>query len=826
MFVLQERRHVAEEDSIKKLQEKETIIEKLETKIREEEENIMGLLKKVSAAEKSIEELKEEALQKNKEVHNVRVELASSKQKEKQCSDEIKQLMGTVEELQKRCHKDSQFEKDIRQRMEHEAQRRLEDLRAELEELHGQQIVHMKQELVREHTIEIEKLLAQQKADLERTLNLGSGNANEDQIHLMNIAINELNLMLQDANYQREKTRQDLSQQLEEVTSEKASLKSHIEDLCQELSLAREQIQRAQKIINEKETKLHESEELLISVGDLKAELASAVEIQKELEIKHEAEITNYKIKLEMLEREKDAVLDRMAESQEAELERLRTQLLFSHEEELSKLRDDLLQEHRINIENLKDNLHMKHKQQLDGLQNEMTNKIEAMKSENDDLMVKQNQLTLEISRLKDLQQATANSKSEEMTLQIHELQKEIEILRQEKKEKGTLEQEVQELQLKIELLGKQMKEREADLQEKCTLLETQNIVLEDENNALQEKLKKNAVMNIEESLIIDNISSNSQDFHLQNRIEDLLAENEKLVKQEIVLKEEIEKQKNSLSFAEKNFELNYQELREEYVSLLKVKSDLEKSKNEQETEYKARLQALTEEIQSLQSDVPVIYKTQSSFLHGKREKILRSETFDIEEVVEKDTTELMEKLESTQREKLELSLKLSELSEELKLKDYEICQLSEETKSLKQEKDCISAKCKELELILSHRHRENKKTCEYKPYSNGGTQVDPTTFAEPCNLISHSCKENGNTVTEREEKQTPNKNIVLHIPVEEAINQNLNPEPLLLDNLHHMSAELARDPSHMSLVQSEKELQDELDMLKSEQVFISIYTF
>ncbi|XP_015264123.1 PREDICTED: A-kinase anchor protein 9 isoform X3 [Gekko japonicus] len=815
-----ERRHVTEEDSIKKkLQEKETIIEKLEAKIREEEENIVGLQKKVSVAEKSVEELKEEVLQKNREVHNVRVELASSKQKEKQCSDEIKQLMGTVEELQKRCHKDSQLEKDIMQRMEHEAQRRLEDLRAELEEVHGQQIVHMKQELVREHTIEIEKLLAQQKADLERTLNLGSGNANEDQIHLMNIAINELNMMLQDANYQREKTRQDFSQQLEEVTSEKSSLKSQIEDLCQELSLAREQIQRAQRTINEKDTKLHDSEELLMSVGDLKAELASAVEIQKELEIKHEAEITNYKIKLEMLEREKDAVLDRMAESQEAELERLRTQLLFSHEEELSKLRDDLLQEHRINTENLKDNLHMKHRQQLDGLQNEMTKKIEAMKSENDDLTVKQTQLTLEISRLKDLQQAMANSKSEEMRLQIHELQKEVDILRQEKKEKGMLEQEVQELQLKIESLKKQMKEREADLQEKCTLLETQNVVLEDENNALQEKFKKYAVMNIEETLIIDNISPNSQDFGLQNRIDDLIAENERLVKQEIVLKEEIEKQRNSLSFAEKNFEHNYQELREEYVSILKVKSDLEKSKNEQEAEYKARLQAFTEEIQNLQRDMPVTHKARSSVLHGKREKILRSETFDIEEVVEKETTELMEKLEVTHREKLELSLKLSDLSEELKLKDSEICQLSEEIQSLKRDKDCISVKCKELELILSHRQGENMKTCEHKPYSNGGTQVDPTTFSEPGSLISDSCKEYDSTVTEREEKRTPSNSMVLHIPVEEAIQQNLNPEPLLLlDNLQHMSAELAADPSRMSLVQSENKLQDQLDLLKSEQ--------
>ncbi|XP_054847856.1 A-kinase anchor protein 9 isoform X2 [Eublepharis macularius] len=812
-----ERKYIAEEDSSKKkIQEKEAIIKKLEAKVIEDEENIVNLQRKVSSAEKSIEELKEEVLQRNKEAHNVRVELASSKQKERQCSDEIKQLMGTVEEMQKRCHKDSQLEKDIIQRMEYEAQKRLADLRAELEEEHGQQIVHMKQELVREHTIEIEKLLAQQKTDLERTLNLRSSNTHEDQIHLMNIAINELNLMLQDANYQREKMRQDLSQQLEVVTSEKSSLQNQIEVLCQELNFAREQVQRTQQTLNEKENKLHESEELLISVGDLKAELASATEVQKELELKHEAEVTNYKIKLEMLEREKDAVLDRMAESQEAELERLRTQLLFSHEEELTKLREDLQEEHRINIENLKDNLRMQQKQQLDELQNEMSKKIEAMKFENDDLIVKQNQLMLEISRLKDLQQAVVDSKSEEMTLQIHELQKEIEVLRKEEKEKGILEQEVQELQLKIELLEKQMTEGETNLQEKCRLLERQNIVLEDENKALHEKFKKYSITNMEESLITD--SSNSQDFDLQKRVEDLIAENKKLVKQQIVLKEEIEKQKNSLSFAEKNFERNYQELREEYDSLLKVNSDLEKSKNEHEDEYKARLQTLTEEIQHLQGDAPVQQKIQSSVLHSKRERILRSETFDIEEIVEKDTTELMEKLEVTQREKLELSLRLSELSEELKWKHSEIFQLSEEIKSLKQDKDCISTKCKELEFILSHREGENMKTYEHKPYANGGPQMDSTTLAEPGNLISDSCKELGKAIREKEENLTSSRSIVLHIPVEEAIQQKLNPEPLsLFDSLHQMSDGLAGDPSQRSLVQSEK-LQDQLDMLKSEQ--------
>uniref|UniRef100_A0A8D2LND6 A-kinase anchoring protein 9 n=1 Tax=Varanus komodoensis TaxID=61221 RepID=A0A8D2LND6_VARKO len=739
----------------KKLQEKEAVIEELEAKVLEEEENRFILQKTISAAEKSLEEIKEELFQKNQELHNMRVDLSNSKQKERQCSDEIKQLMGTVEELQKRCHKNSQHENDIVERMELETQKRLADLRAELEEVHGQQIVHMKQELVREHTTEIERLLAQQKADLERTLNLRSGSTNEDQINLMNIAINELNLMLQDANYQREKVRQDLSQQLDLLSSEKSSLQSQVEDLCQELSFSREQIQRAKQTIHEKDSKLHEVDMLQITVEELKAQLASASEIKAELELKHEAEVTNYKIKLEMLEREKDAVLDRMAESQEAELERLRTQLLFSHEEELSKLREDLQQEHKINFENFKENMGIQSKQQLDDLKNEMSKKIEALLLENDNLKLKQNHLMLEISRLKDLHQSNINSKTEEMMLQFHDLQKEIEVLRQEEKEKGTLEQEIQKLQLKTELLEKKMKEQKDSLQEKCTLLETRNNILEGEKSALQETLKKYVVSNTEESLnFTGGMNSKSEEFNLQERIENLIAANQKLIKQDIEHKEEIEKLKNSFSFMERNFEHKYQELQDKHAALQKVKLDLEENRSKHEVEYKAKLQASMEEIDG---DMPVV-KSQHMVVHGKKERLLRSETFEIEEVVEKDTTELMEKLEVTQREKLELSLRLSDLSDQLKLKHNQICQLNEEVISLKQDKEHISARCKELEQVVSHRLEQNTNSCKQKAkYSKGELQKGYSEVCEPENLVSDSNKEFDSTIRKRSERLTSN---------------------------------------------------------------------
>ncbi|KAM4858473.1 A-kinase anchor protein 9-like [Urocitellus parryii] len=692
-----------EKSNKKELQEKEAIIQALNIRIIEEEKKNLELKDQVTAIEKLMRELQEQFA-------SMKLELANSKQKERQCSEEIKQLMGTVEDLQKRHHyTDCQFESDVIERMvEQEMQKRLEQLRAEMDEMYGQQIVQMKQELIKQHMSQIEELKAQHKEEIESVLKSHLNiTINEDQIKLMNVAINELNMKLQDTNAQKEK----LQEELGIVSGEKSTLQRQLDDLFEELNFLRDQIQRARMIIAEQESQLNEAHKSLSTVEALKAEIVLASESRKELELKHEAEVTNYKIKLEMLEKEKNAVLDRMAESQEAELERLRTQLLFSHEEELSKLKEDLEVEHRINIEKLKDSLGIHYKQQINGLQNEMRQKIEIMQFEKDYLITKRNQLVLEISKLKDLQKSIMDSKSEEMTLQMHELQEEIEILRQEKKEKGTLEQEVQELQLKIELLEKQIKEKEDDLKEKFSQLEAENNILKNEKKAIEDMLKIYVPAEQEEKLIfIDSSKSISKDCSWQKEMEMLAKENEALKQQCIQLNEEIEKQRSTFSFAEKNFEVNYQELQEEYTCLLKVKDDLEDSKNKQELEYKSKLKALNEELH-LQRINPATIKLKSAMLDT--DKAFVAEPLEICEVVEKDTTELMEKLEVTKREKLELSEKLSDLSEQLKQKHGEVNFLSQEVKSLKQEKEKILLRCQELELLINHHRAENINMCD-----------------------------------------------------------------------------------------------------------------
>ncbi|XP_032108947.1 A-kinase anchor protein 9 isoform X2 [Sapajus apella] len=796
-----EQNKKVENSNKEEIQEKEAIIEKLNTKIREEEKKTLELKDKLTAADKLLGELQEQVVQKNQEIKNMKLELTNSKQKERQSSEEIKQLMGTVEELQKRNHKDSQFGTDIVQRMEQETQRKLEQLRAELDEMYGQQIVQMKQELIRQHMSQMEELKTLHKGEMENVLRSHPNiTVNEDQIKLMNVAINELNIKLQDTNSQKEKLKEELGRILEE----KYALQRQLEDLFEELSFSREQIQRARQTVAEQESKLNEAHKSLSTVEDLKAEIVSASESRKELELKHEAEITNYKIKLEMLEKEKNAVLDRMAESQEAELERLRTQLLFSHEEELSKLKEDLEIEHRINIEKLKDNLSIHYKQQIDGLQNEMSQKIETMQFEKDNLITKQNQLILEISKLKDLQQSLVNSKSEEMTLQINELQKEIEILRREEKEKGTLEQEVQELQLKTELLEKQMKEKENDLQEKFAQLEAENSILKDEKKALEDMLKIHTPINQEERLIfIDSIKSKSKDSVWQKEIEILTEENEDLKQQCIQLNEEIEKQRNTFSFAEKNFEVNYQELQEEYACLLKVKDDLEDSKNKQELEYKSKLKALNEELH-LQRINPAPVKMKSSVFD--EDKTFLAETLEIGEVVEKDTTELMEKLEVTKREKLELSQRLSDLSEQLKQKHGEISFLNEEVKSLKQEKEQVLLKCRELEIIINHNRAENIQSCDTQvSYLSGGVVTMTSRDAE--GSISKVNKSFGEESKITVEDKASFGNM--------AIGKESKQEQLIFDHLPSVTKESSLRATQPS---ENDKLQKELNVLKSEQ--------
>lgn len=815
-----ERSNEVENRYKKELLERDEIIEGLKRTLTVEEQNAFQLKESLLTANRSLEELKEQITLKNQETYNLTVELTNSKQKERQSSEEIKQLMGSVEALQKQYHKGSLAEIEITQKNEMEMQKKLEHLRAELDEMYGQQIVQMKQELVNQHSLEISKMMAQHREEEKRTsLEYSSSEAlNEEQVNIMNAAINELNVKLQDADFHRDKITQELSQQLETVSSEKASLQIKIDDLLQELEYLREQISRAKENIADKEGKLSEAGKFQDTIDDLKAQISSASEFIKELESKHEAEVTNYKIKLEMLEREKDAVLDRMAESQESELERLRTQLLFSHDEELSKLREDLEIEHKTNIENLKDNLAGQYNHQLDSVQKELTKQVNAMQYENDSLITKQNQLMLEISKLNDLQQSIVNSKSEEMSFQILELQTEIEILRKVEKEKGSLEEEVQELQLKVELLEMELKDQVEHFNERCTELKMHNRLQKDENTTLKENQKQDILETMKEPLTsIESVFSSDHNIEFLKEIEKLTVENEQLRKQDIQLKEEIKRQRNTFSFAEKNFEVNYQELKEEYACLIKVKTDLELSKIKQEAEYESKLKVLNEDLKRLQKNQDAVLEVNKTVL----EDLKGSPAFSADNtdggVVEKDTTELMEKLEIAQREKMELSVRLSDVTERLNLKHTEIVQLNERVSFLKQEKESMLMRCKELEAS-SHNMIECKKACNHDVIREN--EITSTNFFIS-NVSAHFYP---GTVVKNNEDDASDLDRSLHVLLttnkdKQAHSKLIEENQSLLDQLHQVTEKLSyQSLLVLSAQQRTDELQQQLDILKSEQ--------
>ncbi|XP_051792140.1 A-kinase anchor protein 9 isoform X3 [Erpetoichthys calabaricus] len=679
-----------------RIKEKEELIEQHSIVIKEQQNTIAELNEKLSASDMLLEDLGVQLQSKFQDLENLTTDLNHSRQREKQSSDEIKQLMGTVEELQKQYHKESQSEKEIIQRIDIDTQRKMEQLHAELDEMYGQQIVKIKQELNVQHRNEIDNLITKHRLELD--LLISSGNAsNQDQINKLTMTINELKEKLQETKQQKDHVKKELSEELAKVTDERTHLQRKVENLLQDLTSAKEELAKSSQSLLEQENKMNDIEKLKAAVEDLNESLVAAAETSKEMKCNYETEITTYKIKLEMLEREKDAVLGRMAESQEAELDKVRTQLLFSHEEELTKLKEDLKQESELSIENLKNELELKYKQNLEMMQTTLNEQLDGLKAERDCLHLEKENLLAEISKMSEkLCQQMENCKIEEMALKVMQLQAEIEELRKEEKEKGTLDQEIQELQAKNDVLQTQMKEKEDIMSRQISELTTENYLLKQSKEALEEKVQSSNLTGdlLEHSFASSLKEMGTEALSAQPQLQTLISENEDLKKYIAQLKEEIQTQKNTFSFAEKNFEVNYQELKDEYTCLLKVKADLEDQMVKETAKYQSDLKNLQMQIQDLQSSKVV--NLPGSTLPESKE--LKGPEATDGEIIEKDATELMEKLATIQREKKELTSRLAETYEELNVKQNEINQLYVKLEALKAENEQTVAKCLELE--------------------------------------------------------------------------------------------------------------------------------
>lgn len=595
------------------------------------------------------------------EFETCKAELATWRQKERLSSNEIMQLMGTIEDLQKRVHQGNLSESDTIQKMQEDSVRKLEVLRAELDEMYGQQIVQMKQELNLQHAARVEQMTAQHHAELEllkeKQLSQISA-ATAVGMDTLNAKIHELQL---ESQAKHNKLRHELSQ----VTEEKLNLQVKVEALLQDLDSAKEKAEQVSKSVISQESHRVELQRLQEIIENLKGELALAQEEAQEMEAKHDSEITNYKIKLEMLEREKDAVLDRMAESQEAELERLRTQLLFSHEEELTSLREELQRENFLNTENLLNEAAVKHERVIDELRASCEEKLHVLENEKASCVLEREELLHQILELKeDLKIALHSSKADELVQQLQELQVELEELRKRGAKQAQMENEIQQLVKKTEVLEGKSREEEKCWENKWREQEEEKGTLIESNNSLKEELvAKNLMI---ETLEADNIQTHQQ-----------LAE----------LTDEIKKQKTTFSFAEKNFEVNYQELKEEYTCLVEAKTQLEERTLKETLEFEAKIARLHSQILELEGSSSRDTKTEG-----------------------KDTTQLMEGLNVTLNEKESLVGAISEATEQLMLTKSRVKELEEQLLRLREENEAVVARNESLGKLLEEKQAIKKE--------------------------------------------------------------------------------------------------------------------
>lgn len=664
----QERVISARDCSITQLEDELELSEKslheLQQRMAAKETDLRKCLLELESSKSELEECKTK-IEKNKlgqekermEFETCKAELATSRQKERMSSNEIMQLMGTIEDLQKHVHQGNLSESDTIQKMQEDTVRKLEVLRAELDEMYGQQIVQMKQELHLQHAARLEQMTMQHHAELEllkenQISQLSAATAVE--MDTINAKIHELQFLLDESQAKHNKTRHELSQ----VTEEKINLQVKVEALLQDLDSAKEKVEQVSKSVISQEshhTELHRLQEI---IENLKEELALAQEEAQEMEAKHDSEITNYKIKLEMLEREKDAVLDRMAESQEAELERLRTQLLFSHEEELTSLREELQRENFLNTENLLNEASVKHERVIDSQRVGYEEKLHLLENEKASCVMEREELLHQILELKeDLKIALHSSKADELVQQLQELQVELEELRKKGLKQAQMENKIQQLVKKTEVLESKSREKEKCWEKKWREQEEEKGTLIESNNSLKEEL------------VTKNL-----------RIETLEADNNQIHQQLAEFTEEIKKQRTTFSFAEKNFEVNYQELKEEYTCLIEAKAQLEERTLKETLEFEAKIARLQSQIQELEESSRDT-KTEAKY-----------------------TTELMEKLNVTLNEKESLVGGISEATEQLILTQSRVKELEEQLLRVREENDAVITRNKSLEKMLEEK--------------------------------------------------------------------------------------------------------------------------
>ncbi|XP_038642500.1 pericentrin isoform X2 [Scyliorhinus canicula] len=450
METLEERARDLEvqlEDSEQNARDKDSCLTQIVEQQKITEHTMLQLNQWIEEKDETIKELKETLDHKNTTVSQLQHSLSlrnqeiatpngnfecAIEQSGQQALEEIGEQKDDVENMQ-----DQFGQKDVPWYVE--------QLRADLGAIHSQEPAQVRQELGEQTKKEI---ASNGEVDfLQSQVQNDSGPC--EQVQILNGMIIDLNKKLQESSLEQEILHQKLEKMI--VSQQEQEKYRH---LVQDL---------------EEQTKLYKSEKehLNHEIQELNAFLAQEKEVSKEMRLRHEHEITNYRIKLEMMEREKDEVLSRLAESQEVELEQLKTKMLFSHEEELSKLREDLEIQHNLKTEALGMELKcLKMNLRSEVHQKDINENLEAM----------------------DQGKAILSVQCAELTKQLQQRELELEILNTEAKNSASQTQEaVQKWKAVTQELSNLRLQLEKESTERLRCEEqTKGLVLESKGNALE----------------------------------------------------------------------------------------------------------------------------------------------------------------------------------------------------------------------------------------------------------------------------------------------------------------------------------------------------
>ncbi|XP_078084957.1 pericentrin isoform X4 [Mustelus asterias] len=324
------------------------------------ENTMLQLNQWIEEKDETIKELKEQLDHKSTTMAQLQPSLSLRNQ-------EIAELNGniecTIEQREQQALEEIEEQKDGAENMQERFGQKdtplyVEQLGVDLGAIHSQGPAQIMQQLD-EQTKEINLNVA-----VDCLQNQGQNHSCE-QVQVLNAVIMDLNKKLQESRLEQEKLHQKVEKMM--VSQQEQEKYRHLtQDLEEQMKLYK----------SEKEHLNHE-------IQELNAFLAQEKEVSKEMRLRHEHEITNYSIKLEMMEREKDEVLGRLAESQEVELEQLKTKMLFSHEAELSKLKENLEIQHNLKTEVLRKELEcLKRNLRSEVHQNDINENLEAMDQE------------------------------------------------------------------------------------------------------------------------------------------------------------------------------------------------------------------------------------------------------------------------------------------------------------------------------------------------------------------------------------------------------------------------------------------------------------